>query len=186
LIGNDTGGTVRVLRPLRVPPYNGIPGTFRVGDYNDDGILDIGFVTRDTGTFEMFSGKPEGGGSAVDCVGATGILAFFTQSLFSTTYITKISNPMGVNLQYSWSGPNCGTWAPQEVSTSSATELATSMTWKHPHPPCAETTNHSDVTVKLTVDWMGGRIVCSYQGSESSPKGLDGVILQGPCVTTKK
>ncbi len=67
-----------------------------------------------------------------------------------------------------WSGPNCGTWGPQGDRQATATEgIGLRMFWSHPHPPCAATTNHSDVLVVLTVSNSKGTTVCVYQGSES-------------------
>lgn len=95
------------------------------------------------------------------------IVATFDQPTFSTTYASAVSNSgrCGVTLQ--WGGPNCGTWMPQGSQTSSDPAATTTMVWQHPHPPCDPTTDHSDVTVTLTVGYLGGTFTCSYQGAAS-------------------
>src|SRR5258708_7314208 len=96
------------------------------------------------------------------------ITATFAQSAFSTAYTTTIT-PGGNAWSYHWAGPNCGTsGSTAEVSVpAGSTPKTTIFTWSHPHPPCAATTNHSEVTVTLTITWSGGTLVCAYPGSES-------------------
>ncbi len=96
------------------------------------------------------------------------INANFVQSAFSTTYTSTVT-PGGNTWSYHWAGPNCGTFgstAEVSVPAGSAPQPLT-FTWNHPHPPCAATTNHSEVTVTLTITWPGGTLVCAYPGSES-------------------
>ncbi|HEX9496082.1 MAG TPA: hypothetical protein VGA38_10010 [Candidatus Limnocylindria bacterium] len=96
------------------------------------------------------------------------IKASFVQSAFSTTYTSTIT-PGGNAWSYHWAGPNCGTSSgTSEVSVpAGSASQALTFTWSHPHPPCAATTNHSEVTVTLTITWPGGTLVCAYPGSES-------------------
>ena len=49
----------------------------------------------------------------------------------------------------------------------SETAITDAMIWQHPHPPCAATTDHSDVTVTLSIGYQGGTLICVYTGSES-------------------
>jgi len=98
----------------------------------------------------------------------TPIRATFVQSQFTTTYQVQVSDPAREKYVWHWAGPNCGTWMPQGDQQADATSPSTIvMTWSHPHPPCAATTNHSDVQVSFTVEWSGGTLICVYQGSES-------------------
>jgi len=45
------------------------------------------------------------------------------------------------------------------------------LTWKHPHPPCDETTNHAEQEITFTVEVPGYHtsetVLCKYQGSEA-------------------
>ena len=97
------------------------------------------------------------------------IAATFTQQQFSTTYATGVTAP-GLAYSYRWAGPNCGTYSTTSetpVTAAHQEPLALVFVWNHPHPPCAATTNHSDVTVTLTVTWSGGTLICAYPGTES-------------------
>jgi hypothetical protein len=39
------------------------------------------------------------------------------------------------------------------------------MRWSHPHPPCAPTTTHDDVTIYFSVSIGSETFVCVYQGA---------------------
>ncbi|MDO8563074.1 MAG: hypothetical protein Q7S25_04435 [Candidatus Limnocylindria bacterium] len=99
------------------------------------------------------------------------IVAVFNQASFATRYAVSIDNPDDQALTLTWAGPNCGTWDNQAGHQSpTGLERATlvdMMLWTHPHPPCAATSNHSEVTVTLTIGYRGGSLVCAYSGSES-------------------
>jgi hypothetical protein len=172
LFGNETAGTVRVARPIRLTPQDGLAGTLRVADFDDDGMLDVGVLGRQTGGFKMDLanyGAPPGASTTPPAGGAPSvsfIRAEFNQAQYTTTYAVVVSNPNGTAVRYGWSGPNCGSWGPQAAATTSATMIELDMKWMHPHPPCP-TGNHAEVTVKLSVDWSGGSVTCSYPGSET-------------------
>lgn len=103
-------------------------------------------------------------GECVDAVSP--IQASFSQGTFSTRYTANLLNPNSAALNYRWDGPDCGT---QADTTGATSERSTSVTmnWAHPHPPCAATTDHSDVKVTLTVDFPLTVATCTYQGSIS-------------------
>jgi hypothetical protein len=92
--------------------------------------------------------------------------ALFNPSKFSTGYGVTIKSPSDQTVTVTWAGPNCGEWdaRPQTIT---GQYMTISMVWQHPHPPCGATTNHSDVTVTLTITYPGGTLVCSYVGSET-------------------
>ena len=97
------------------------------------------------------------------------MLAVFSQGTFSTRYSVVIDNPDGQPLTLKWAGPNCGAWDNQaeHVSPQGGTNLTDAMIWQHPHPPCAPTTDHTDVTVTFSIGYQGGTLICIYNGSES-------------------
>jgi hypothetical protein len=89
------------------------------------------------------------------------ITATFDQAAQTTTYSVVASNPAGRTLTLTWSGPNCGT-------TTEPTNR--SFAWRHPHVPgdplsCAQTTDHSDVTITLRVSDSVSTVTCTYQGT---------------------
>jgi hypothetical protein len=99
---------------------------------------------------------------------ANPVAATFTPATFSTEYLLGIANPTAEALTVEWSGPDCGTWAPQGPSNANAMTTQTwSMTWTHPHPPCDPTTEHADRTIAATVRGTSGTLVCSYPGAHS-------------------
>ncbi len=100
-------------------------------------------------------------------VTADRIVAIFNQSAFTTRYALTVNNPDRQPLTLRWAGPNCGTWDNQAPHTSTETTFQEAMAWSHPHPPCAATTNHSEVQVSLSIGYQGGTLVCVYNGSES-------------------
>ncbi len=94
------------------------------------------------------------------------ITASFDKDKFTTTYTVSTPKEHGdFDLtQAKWEGPNCGTW-----ETGKQDEFVSIFVWHHPHPPCAQTTNHSEVTIKFTVPttFQHSFTQCAYQGSES-------------------
>ena len=73
-----------------------------------------------------------------------------------------------------WSGPNWGEWTPagpqQELLRGPTTPGFVEgrlFRWSHPHPPCAPTTTHDEVTIYFTVSAGGEKIVGEYQGAGS-------------------
>ncbi len=95
------------------------------------------------------------------------IIAVFHQPTFTTSYSIVVEDPDGVGPTVRWSGPNCGTWTPQQEAPMTARSQTFSMRWSHPHPPCAPTTDHRDVQVTFTIAWTKGTLICVYEGSES-------------------
>lgn len=95
--------------------------------------------------------------------------AVFTQARFSTTYSTTVT-PSSNAFTYHWAGPNCGTWGSTDETSVAAQNdpVPLVFTWSHPHPPCAATTDHSDVTVTLTITWASRTLICSFTGSETN------------------
>ncbi|HVR87951.1 MAG TPA: hypothetical protein VHG53_00210 [Candidatus Limnocylindria bacterium] len=92
--------------------------------------------------------------------------AVFDQSKLSTGYGVTIKSPSDQRVTVTWAGPNCGEWDARP-QTLTGQYMTLSMVWQHPHPPCGATTNHSDVTVTLTITYAGGTLFCSYVGTES-------------------
>ena len=125
---------------------------------------------------------------------AAPIAASFDQAKFTTTYSLTITGglPEGINVK--WSGPNCGSTAGEEYSVLGLqrfddSSFTSTFIWQHPHPPCALTTNHSDVTVVATIA-EGGTVteagesttprlvtICTYRGSDTG--------TGQPCQTTQ-
>jgi hypothetical protein len=96
------------------------------------------------------------------------IRAYFNPSTFSTTYTLQVENPTKEFVNVTWSGPNCGTYAPMGLGPDSMDEhVVQTMTWSHPHPPCDPTTQHADVKITALVHTKFGSATCTYQGAES-------------------
>jgi hypothetical protein len=114
---------------------------------------------------------------------ADAIHATFTPSSFSTSYTVGITNPSGAPLTVTWAVtgevPACLDFSPTGTSPpSTAATQNPSMIWKHPHPPCPDTTTHQTATITATIEGPTVKIVCTYQGAETGT---------GPaCVTTPK
>jgi hypothetical protein len=108
----------------------------------------------------------DGPSTSMEGLKVSPIAAVFRQPVFSTFYSALFTNPAAEPLTVTWSGPNCGAYDPKSA-TSSATAGELDMTWMHPHPPCDATTNHADVTVKLTVSSPTASYECTYPGAES-------------------
>lgn len=97
------------------------------------------------------------------------IHAAFDEGARQTVYTAHVAGAFGgqpSSVTYQWSGPNCGGWVPQESRTQQG-EFDTLFSWSHPHPPCGNTTDHSDVTVKLVVSIGSSTVTCTYRGSLS-------------------
>jgi hypothetical protein len=96
------------------------------------------------------------------------VAATFTQETFSTEYLLGIENPNAEPISVEWSGPNCGTFAPMGAGAANTmTTQVWSMVWTHPHPPCDDTTDHSDQTITATVRGTSGTFSCSYPGAHT-------------------
>jgi hypothetical protein len=95
------------------------------------------------------------------------ITAVFDQGAFLTTYSVSWTNPGANTVRIQWAGPNCGASTPSQAQTSTAAGGTAVMTWQHPHPPCAASTDHSDVLVTATISDGRTTLVCSYQGAAS-------------------
>ena len=147
-------------------------------------VLLVASACRSNGTFIAAGETPDVTPTPnpfVGCIGdtfrlcVTPIKAAFDEGARTTVYTAHISysEPAGFasgsapNISYQWSGPNCGTWLPQELRYRSDYEFDTLFTWSHPHPPCGNTTDHSDVTVHLTASVRRVVMECTYQGSLS-------------------
>lgn len=108
------------------------------------------------------------------------IMAVFNEAAFTTAYTLAFTGPFPEGAIIRWSGPNCGTVSGnrQIIAQGDRVDQArgqTTFTWVHPHPPCGNATNHSDVTVVATMEEGSGRpggtplvtTVCTYPGSAS-------------------
>lgn len=107
------------------------------------------------------------------------ITAVFDQSKFTTTYTLKVVGALPEGLYVEWSGPNCGEVVNQIVGIDGlerADDVVhnVTFTWKHPHPPCANASDHSNVTVVAQATEGGSRgntprlvTICTYPGSAS-------------------
>ncbi len=108
------------------------------------------------------------------------IQAHFDQATFTTTYRSEVSHPntnpnevteLKQPWQAEWTGPNCGTHSAEREVTLEGFQTEEVLEWSHPHPPCAATTDHSDVTIRLEIfrGVYGGPAVaiCTYKGSQT-------------------
>lgn len=108
------------------------------------------------------------------------IRAVFDQRAFTTTYRVEADGlPADSYFVADWSGPNCGNWSvidtDQAENYFGTSEYA--FRWYHPHPPCPETTDHADITVRLVLSLRtfgddltknaGTKILLAYRGSET-------------------
>ena len=84
----------------------------------------------------------------------------------TTTYTAEFANPQGKELQFLWSGPDCGETSEDEEA-SSDTSGRSSFSWTHPHPPCDPTLEHDHVTITLQVSFDTGTITCTYKGAST-------------------
>lgn len=122
-------------------------------------------ISPESGTLTVATSSP---GVALRDPTVQPIVAIFDPPAFTTSYTAPISNPDPQRrLTIMWSGPNCGTWAPQVPMIEIGADIVLSMALSHPHPPCAQTTNHLDVTVTLSIAYERGTLICVYNGSES-------------------
>lgn len=94
------------------------------------------------------------------------ITANFVDEAMATQYSVDVDSlPEEAGISVQWSGPTCGAWNGQaQLGT---TGRAYTMTWQHPHPPCDATTDHHEVTVRVTIRINDQIIVCEYQGAKS-------------------
>lgn len=101
-------------------------------------------------------------------VPVTPVKATFTQATFSTAYSIDVHVSPAEPITVEWSGPNCGVFTPNTPTTSAAvTDLTSTMTWTHAHPPCDATTDHKDVKITVKVTSAHLAIQCTYQGADS-------------------
>lgn len=109
--------------------------------------------------------------------------ATFDQATFTTTYTAQVSLPNeartdseSYKLHASWSGANCGSsgivnflgeYAPGRTEWDFGAAGPITYRWTHPHPPCGNTPDHSDATIKLVVSNAFGSTTCTYVGAAS-------------------
>jgi hypothetical protein len=80
----------------------------------------------------------------------------------TTTYSILTEDPDTVT----WSGPNCGEWAPKVVTVTAKGRAQINMAWTHPTPPCVhDSPDHMDVTVTAKISDKFHTIVCTYRGA---------------------
>ena len=95
------------------------------------------------------------------------------------TKTVKVTGALPEGADFRWSGPNCGSIQGERTALSAGGGFDTDsrnviFKWLHPHPPCASTTDHKDVTVTVVMSEGGlsgnSPVVlttCTYRGSES-------------------
>lgn len=114
--------------------------------------------------------------------------ATFDPSAFTTTYVVLVNLPLpaqserdSTELHAKWSGANCGThgivnfihtfqpstddWDFGYAREEGAAGESITYRWVHPHPPCGETPDHKDATIKVTVSNKLGSFTCTYVGA---------------------
>lgn len=123
---------------------------------------------------------------------AEAFTATFDQAKFTTTYTARVTLPLAAEddrdsgqLHASWTGPNCGSagivnflgayqqgtneWDFGYARDNGPAGEAITYRWTHPHPPCGDTPDHRDVTIKLVVSNKFGAVTCTYVGAASGP-----------------
>ncbi len=102
------------------------------------------------------------------------ILAVFDEKAFATNYTVHAQTLLqSGHIVSRWFGPDCGTFSPQGEKDeylefpNPLTENYITFTWTHPHPPCASTTNHANVTVTVRLRNSVGTVECTYVGTLS-------------------
>ena len=104
--------------------------------------------------------------SVVTGTPVSAIRATFTQATFSTTYTLEVKLTPVEAITVVWTGTNCGITTP-DAGPVTSTDVTSTMTWTHAHPPCDPTTDHKDVKVTATITSPHLHYACTYQGADT-------------------
>jgi hypothetical protein len=86
----------------------------------------------------------------------------------TTVYTAQIRSPRHSPIDYRWSGPECGTWSPED-GMDARQNFTVTMRWTHPEP-CAPT---GPVTLTVSGWEEGGTVTCTYTGGFEDGTGFD-------------